>query len=96
LRGILVFDQPPITIDCTIRDLTPSGARLAVAPRVAVPRQGWLINIRDGLAHEVAIVWRTGGLVGVNFADTVDLKPATPGPHRHLRDLWLACGGAAG
>jgi hypothetical protein len=96
LRGVLVFDHPPITVDCTIRDLTQSGARLVVVDRVAVPREGSLINIRDGVAYEVSVAWRANGEIGVSFGETIDLKqPAPSGPHHHLRNLWLACGGAA-
>ena len=82
-----------ISVDCTIRDLTPFGARIVVTSGAALPRRGWLINVRDGRAHDSLIVWRASGLIGVSFSDTMDLEHATATRQRHLRDLWIACGG---
>jgi len=93
LRGLFVFEQPAITVECTIRDLTQFGARVVVPPGVVVPRQGWLIDIRDGRAHDTSVVWRASGLLGVSFGETVNLRSLDLGRRRRLRQLWLACGG---
>jgi hypothetical protein len=84
-----------MTVECTIRDLTEFGARVVAPPNIVVPRRGWLINIRDGRAYEISVVWRAGGLIGVSFTEHFNLRSPVLGPRGHLRDLWLAAGGQA-
>lgn len=93
LSGKFVFEHPSMTVDCTIRDLTEFGARVVVGQGVVVPRRGWLINVRDGSAHESIVVWRAGGLLGVSFHETINVRVAIPAPHGHLHRLWMACAG---
>ncbi len=93
LNGKFVFEHPAMTVDCTIRDLTDLGARVVVGPGVIVPRLGWLINVRDGAAHRCEVIWRAGGLIGVKFVETINVRRPMLGPLNHLHRLWMASAG---
>ena len=93
LSGKFVCDHPVMSVDCTIRDITEFGARVVVGPGVVVPRRGWLINVREGSAHQVDVVWRAGGLLGLRYGETIDVRrPGSP-RLKHLHHLWTACAG---
>ncbi len=93
LTGKFVCEHPNMTVDCTIRDITEFGARVVVGPGVVVPRRGWLINVREGSAHQVDVVWRAGGLLGVTYVDTIDVRSPLSPSLNHLHRLWVACAG---
>jgi hypothetical protein len=94
LSGKLVFKDPPLTVDCAIRDLTELGARVVLAPDIVAPRRGWLVNLRAGCAYETVVIWRAAGLLGLRFGQTIDVThPLPEGPMDHLHRLWIECAG---
>lgn len=93
LTGKLVIGQPPVSVNCMIRDLTDHGARVVLAPNVVAPSRGWLINLRTGLAHDSVVAWRAAGLLGLDFIETIDLTGPIPGSLDHLHRLWVECAG---
>ena len=54
-------------IDCTIRDLSITGAALEVSSQGGIPAQFTLVVPGDGLHLPCNVVWRNGYRIGVAF-----------------------------
>jgi PilZ domain-containing protein len=55
-------------LPCSVRDISATGARLAVEMPAAVPDQFMLLLSRDGRTRRVCeVVWRSAEEVGVEF-----------------------------
>ena len=66
--GRWVSYRPEIkVVDCTIRDISDTGARLICGDQTAVPSQFQLITKADNLMRDVRVQWRRGGELGVLF-----------------------------
>ncbi len=59
-------------VSCVLRDMSPSGARIGVAPRHALPAQFQLVTDSRPHGYPVRMVWRRGAFAGV----TLDLPEA--------------------
>ncbi len=67
--GLIVFNERRSTIECTIRNLSDSGAQLKVATVIGIPDSFELRNVSDGTDHRCEVAWRREGVVGVRFVD---------------------------
>ncbi|MFA5900425.1 MAG: PilZ domain-containing protein [Hyphomicrobium sp.] len=67
-EGKIVYADGMRVVDCTIRDLSETGARLLVANTVSLPETFHLFEKAAGLVYPAAIVWRQATSVGVQFA----------------------------
>jgi hypothetical protein len=65
--GKIVFANGSFSVDCTIRNLSDTGARLQVPTSVAIPDRFTLVDVHGGTRHEALVVWRRGDLLGVRF-----------------------------
>lgn len=68
LRGKLYFNNRLNVIDCTIRDISDSGARLIFSEAVSIPEQLELYIPQREQTLFVTVVRRQGPEVGVSFA----------------------------
>lgn len=93
LGGKLVFGNATQSADCTIRDLSDTGAKIRLGPDLPIGGEVWLIVLTTGLAWRASVAWRRGAEMGLRFLEQVDLKTPQTGPLGHLRRLWLDCGG---
>ncbi|MEA2911338.1 MAG: hypothetical protein QOG17_871 [Gammaproteobacteria bacterium] len=57
-------------IDCTVRNISETGAALEVASPVGIPKDVTLIVEADNLKRECQIVWRKEKRIGVAFSKT--------------------------
>jgi hypothetical protein len=89
LGGKLVYGQWDLTADCTIRDLTDSGARIRLRSDALIHDPVWLINLSTGIAYGGAVVWRKSPDLGLRFERSLDLRTPITGPLHHLRRLWI-------
>ena len=63
-------------VDCCIRDLSGTGARLRCKDQAAVPNEFRLLMPADQTIRDARVVWRRGDLIGVHF--TGEAKRAPP------------------
>jgi PilZ domain-containing protein len=56
-----------IAIDCTIRNLSATGARLQVPTSAAIPDRFEFVEAASGKRRAATVVWRKGELVGIRF-----------------------------
>jgi PilZ domain len=66
-EGKIVFADAMRVIDCTIRDMSPEGARLMIANSVGVPDTFMLYEKSSGLLYPATVAWRQASSLGVKF-----------------------------
>jgi PilZ domain len=70
--GDFVFVQ-----DCTVRDLSASGARIAVTAAMELPEEFFLVFTTDRIMRKSRVKWRKAAEVGVIFEGE---------PHNYMAD----------
>jgi PilZ domain len=64
----IVFNSRFSTMDCTVRNLSPRGAKLIVGTQMGVPERFDLTFEADGSKRACRVIWRKEGEIGVEFA----------------------------
>lgn len=75
MQGRIVFNNQSSTLDCVIRNLSQSGAKLELSGSVTVPDRFELMIPRKGEIRRARIVWRRGELMGIAFEDALEQAP---------------------
>jgi len=88
LRGKLICDEPFQSIDCTISDISVSGAGIRLFALQNVPERVYLIIMRDGFAHEAEVRWRSRSNLGLLFHRSFSLDREVPTEMQFLKNLW--------
>lgn len=89
LKGKLASKDVALSWDCEIRSLSASGAQVRRPGHEILPSPLFLINARDGLAHEARVAWASVDHIGLCFVRSHDPAPADC-RLSHLRRLWRA------
>lgn len=76
-RGQAVLKVNLSVLNCTIRDLSEGGARLALENTAAVPHEFCLLFVAENEMRDVRVVWRRPDQMGVEFLS----------PPRHVHHL---------
>jgi PilZ domain len=87
LFGKLAFASGAESLDCTICDISLSGARISLPQAQTVPADLYLIVMRSGIAHRSEVRWRTGSQLGVRFLNSISLDGDTS-EVEFLKALW--------
>ena len=64
----IVFNKKQSVIDCFVRDVSDTGAKLQVADLLAIPRN-FTLMFHDGSSHECERVRAHGTEIGVRFVN---------------------------
>ena len=88
LGGIIAFFDGAEHFDCTIRDLTNAGARVARPRNQPIPSMVYLVNMRDRTAHEAKVAWSNGKEVGLSFIKSFALHEIADPNLAYLKRLW--------
>lgn len=67
LRGRIIYNNRAATVDCLVRDLSESGARLALSKGVALPETFELSIPHREATYRCVLRWQRPGEVGVIF-----------------------------
>ena len=65
--GIAASNDRHLTVACTVRDVSATGARLRAESSVSIPDTFELIIEVDGLEADCQVIWRKANEVGVKF-----------------------------
>jgi hypothetical protein len=79
LKGIVYYDNRTVSIDCTIRDLSDSGARIVFANLVTVPDNIELYIPQKQATLSVRVRRREHYEIGVSFDDQRSGEPPHAG-----------------
>jgi hypothetical protein len=63
----IAFNLGRSVFDCTVRNLSPSGALLEVASTVGIPLRFEILMDQGGKRRTCSVRWKTQRLVGVHF-----------------------------
>ncbi len=75
--------------DCTVRDLSTTGARV-VPSTLFLPRPDpFLMVMSRGLLHRAAVVWCADGSFGLRFSASWDLVDSMSKSPEQFRNWWL-------
>ena len=67
LKGKAIFNNRQSTLDCLVRDISATGARLEVSNAVLLPELFDLYVPQKDTTYRVRITWRAAGEIGVEF-----------------------------
>jgi hypothetical protein len=73
-KATIVHGEARETLDCTVRDLSETGARLRLEAPDALPGTFHLIWQADRAVLEVEAVWRSSAEMGVKFISKHDMQ----------------------
>jgi hypothetical protein len=65
--GVIAYNDRHVTISCTVRDISATGARLRVEGSVSAPDTFELMIPLDGLEASCQVMWRANSDIGVRF-----------------------------
>lgn len=88
LAGKLANEGATTTIDCTIRNLSADGAMVETTSPHLIPNQLHLVQVNNGVAWDVEVIWRRGNRIGLTLKDRHDLRETTDRQLRALRAIW--------
>lgn len=77
LKGRIVFNNGNSSMDCLVRDISASGARLMLSQTATLPDGFDLVIPAKDRTHKATLRWRKADSVGVTFAEEV-VRPAAP------------------
>jgi len=69
LGGQVAFNNRWCTIDCLVRNMSQTGAKIEFAHAVLLPSEFDLIVSQKGDSRRVCVIWRQATALGVSFAD---------------------------
>ncbi len=77
LKAVKIISMDMKTVlDCTIRDMSDTGAKLNVEVSAAIPKEFHFYLMSDNSIRDASLIWRRAGQIGVHF--TSEPKPAPP------------------
>ena len=92
LGGKIVYGDGAFTYDCSIRDLSASGARIGIPGAVVLPKRFHLIDLRQAAGYDCEIVWRNATQTGVTIRSAFSLADLSDSKLAFLRRLYVeAC-----
>ncbi len=65
----ITFNNGQSTLDCLVRNLSETGAKLVTSAAVSLPERFDLFLSNKSVTHRARIVWRRGEEIGVRFED---------------------------
>ncbi len=89
LGAKLVYGDGAFTVDCLVRDVSLTGARVKLPEGQAVPDQVYLVEIRSGIAYEARVAWKRHPEIGLEFVHQHGLAEASTPHLMILKRLWL-------
>jgi hypothetical protein len=66
-QGKILLSNDKTVIDCTLRDLSETGAKLLCGDPGAIPNEFRLVLTADRSMRDVKVMWRRPDQVGVRF-----------------------------
>jgi len=88
LAGKLVMDHG-LVMDCTVRDISQSGARLLVPDSIAFPDRVQLLVMRQAVVYSARPKWSKPPHFGLEFLGAEDLATSNKPGHSVLRRMLV-------
>jgi hypothetical protein len=72
----LIFNNNQSIIDCGVRDMSLTGAKLNCARATDVPDEIRFLMIQDNTIRDARVMWRRGEALGIHFTSDPARAPA--------------------
>ena len=69
LKARIVFNNHNTTIECTIKNISTSGAKIEIGNAMSIPETFDLEIPQKGRSHRARLSWRNATAIGVEFID---------------------------
>lgn len=89
MPGVITIPPGTKLHNCSILNLSDSGAQVTLQSGRELPSTFYLINIRDRCAYEARVAWRKQDKAGLVFSTQFNLTQIPDPGMRFLRRLWL-------
>jgi len=84
LRAQIIFNNRMTTIDCIIKNISSTGARVVLSDTLAVPTDFDIYIPQRNCSHRARLVWRDKDSIGIDFLDVLQAQaPVAPPPPMH-------------
>ena len=90
LTAVVVSRDGKEVRDCTMLDVSDTGARLRLSRPGAVPPGSMLIDLRNRKAYELLVAWQNQSQCGVRFVKSHLIDANLPKDLAYLSHVWLA------
>lgn len=80
LKGRIEFNGGASTMDCLVRDLSATGARLELSETSALPEVFDLYIAQKDTTYRSTLCWRRDDGIGVTFGEPKTVEPPPPAP----------------
>ena len=72
----LIFNNNQSIIDCGVRDMSTTGAKLNCARATDVPDDVRFLLNQDNTIRDARVMWRRGEMLGIHFTSDAARAPA--------------------
>ncbi len=86
LRARMIFNEGRSTLDCVVRNMSATGARIEISDSIALPEVFDLHIPHKGRKRAARLMWRDNGVIGAEFVDKGE-GPAESGDARSIDQL---------
>ena len=87
--GVLVSKRGLEQADCTIADISTTGAGIRLPRSAAVPDALHLIVMAEKRAYAAMVMWRKPGALGLKFVSMIDLGQLPSKEFEFLNRVWI-------
>jgi hypothetical protein len=89
MAGVIVPGGSQTVLDCTIQDISDSGARIVFARDIALQGPLHLMNLHERMVHGAEIAWQQDRQVGLTFRKSFSLSQIADPALLFLKRLWM-------
>jgi hypothetical protein len=80
LQGRIYYNSRRSSVDCLVRDISDTGAKLKFSESITVPEAMELYIPNKDEFRRARVQWRVGNDMGIAFGDDVETAAAGPSP----------------
>ena len=80
LKGRILFNKGASSMDCLVRDMSASGARLALTETSTLPESFELFIPQKERTYRAQLCWRRADGIGITFVDEAAPAPVSTPP----------------
>ena len=85
LSGRVIYGDGAFTINCRIKDISESGARVVLSPGLVLPTHNVLMEVGGRIVHDTVVARIASPEFGLKFISTHSLNGTLPPHLQYLR-----------
>jgi len=85
LGAKIIYNDGTYSLDCRIRDVSDTGARVVLSGSSIVPARVVLLDVRNSIAYEAEVVWMKSPEFGLRFLSKHLLRGELPPQLMYLK-----------